>query len=161
MPNGHEVEIGQEVVIITHLIDVPQDFSEIKQKFILGLTKRQCVFFGLGAAIGIGAYFAAKNYIDPDIATYLIFICGAPFFFFAFKPKATNMYPEERIKMMVDYHKSEKLKIYQTESTFEKIDRQIAYNRLKQKLKKAGVNIDGGDNIGIGEKVVKLLKKLD
>lgn len=146
---------------IAHLIDVPQDFGEIKQKFLLGLTKRQCVFFGLGAVTGIGSYFGAKNFIDSDIAIYLIFICGAPFFAFAFKPKATNMYLEERIKIMVDYHRSEKLKIYQTESTFEKIDRQIAYNKIKQKLKRAGVKIDGGESVGIGEKIVKLLKKLD
>lgn len=70
------------------------------------------------------------------------------------------MYPEERIKLIVDFHRSEKLKTYQTESTFEKIDRQIAYNKIARKLQKAGVNIDGGDKVDYGEKIIKLLEKL-
>ena len=146
---------------MAHLIDVPQDFGNIRQKFLFCLTKRQCVFFGLGAAAGIGAYFGTKNYIGTDTATYLIFFCGAPFFVFAFKPRSTNMYPEERIKIIIDYYRSEKLRTYKTESTFEKIDRQIAYNKIKEKLRRAGVKNDGGEKNGFGEKIVKLLKKLD
>ena len=30
---------------------VPKDLSKIKTKFLFGLTRRQCLFFGLGAAV--------------------------------------------------------------------------------------------------------------
>ena len=161
MSNGYEVGIKIGGNKVAHSIDVPQDFSEIKQKVLLGLTKRQCVFFTAGTVVGIGTYFATKNSINDDIATYLIFLCGAPFFLFAFKNKATNMYIDERIKIMLEFRKSEKLRLYQSESIFEKINRQIEYDKIKTKLNKAGINTEGGVNVGIGEKIFKLLKKLD
>ena len=36
---------------------VPKDLSKIKTKFLFGLTRRQCLFFGLGAA--------AKEFYQP------------------------------------------------------------------------------------------------
>ncbi|MFR6397757.1 PrgI family protein [Ruminococcus sp.] len=39
----------------------PKDLSEIKQKFIAGLTKRQSICFGIGFAIGIPAFFLCDH----------------------------------------------------------------------------------------------------
>ena len=35
---------------------VPKDLSKIKTKFLFGLTRRQCLFFGLGAAGGLPGF---------------------------------------------------------------------------------------------------------
>lgn len=40
---------------------VPKDLSKIKTKFLFGLTRRQCLFFGLGAAVGLPVFFSAQK----------------------------------------------------------------------------------------------------
>ena len=40
---------------------VPKDLSKIKTKFLFGLTRRQCLFFGLAAAVGLPVFSAQKE----------------------------------------------------------------------------------------------------
>ena len=40
---------------------VPKDLSKIKTKFLFGLTRRQCLFFGLGAAVGLPVFFLLQK----------------------------------------------------------------------------------------------------
>lgn len=40
---------------------VPKDLSKIKTKFLFGLTRRQCLFFGLGAAVGLPVFFCSER----------------------------------------------------------------------------------------------------
>ena len=39
-------------------VSIPKDLSRVKSKFLFNLTKRQVVCFGLGALIGVPAFFA-------------------------------------------------------------------------------------------------------
>ena len=45
---------------------VPKDLSKIKTKFLFGLTRRQCLFFGLGAAVGLPGFFLLNCRVDAD-----------------------------------------------------------------------------------------------
>ena len=40
-----------------HFVKIPKDLAQIRQKFIFGLTKRQLICFGIGAAIGFPAFY--------------------------------------------------------------------------------------------------------
>ena len=42
-------------------VSSPKDLSRVKSKFLFNLTKRQVVCFGLGALIGVPAFFLAKD----------------------------------------------------------------------------------------------------
>ena len=46
---------------------VPKDLSKIKTKFLFGLTRRQCLFFGLGAAVGLPCGWALHRFIMQKI----------------------------------------------------------------------------------------------
>ena len=46
---------------------VPKDLSKIKTKFLFGLTRRQCLFFGLGAAVGLPCGWALHRFIMQQI----------------------------------------------------------------------------------------------
>lgn len=45
----------------SHFVKVPKDLNDIKQKFMFGLTKRQCVCFGIGIALGFPVFFLTRG----------------------------------------------------------------------------------------------------
>ena len=139
-------------------IEIPQDFSEIKEKFLLGLTKRQCFCFGAGIAVGGTAYFLSREYLGSDIDVYFLFAGLAPFVMLAF-PTASGMFIEKRIKMKIDFYKSKRIKTYSTDSSFEQLQRLAEYDKLKIKLKRAGVNTAGGDRIAEAKSIFKKFTK--
>ena len=44
-------------------VNVPNDLSKIKTKIAFGLTKRQLICFGAGAALGIPTYLLSRSVI--------------------------------------------------------------------------------------------------
>ena len=51
-------------------VPVPKDLTKVKSKFILNLTKRQVVCFGLGALIGVPLFFLTKNSVGPSCCLF-------------------------------------------------------------------------------------------
>ena len=68
-------------------VDVPKDLTNIKTKFIGNFTKRQCVCFGLGIAVGFPAYFAIRAVGGTTVAFYALLVVLAPFFLFGIVEK--------------------------------------------------------------------------
>ena len=134
-------------------IEVPQDFSEIKEKFLLGFTKRQCICFGLGIAIGGTAYFLS------NFSVYCLVAGLVPFVILAF-PTANGMFLEKLIKMKFDFYKSQRIKTYSTDSSFEQLQRLAEYDKLKTKLKRAGISTaSGGDGFAGTKSIFEKIKK--
>ena len=44
---------------MAHYVQIPKDLNDIKEKFIMGLTKRQVVCFAIGLALGAPVFFVA------------------------------------------------------------------------------------------------------
>ena len=68
-------------------IPIQKDFSKVKNKVALGLTKRQLLCFALAALAGIPAYILLKKVIATDIAGVIMIIVMLPFFLFALYEK--------------------------------------------------------------------------
>lgn len=68
-------------------IPIQKDFSKVKNKVALGLTKRQLLCFALAALAGIPAYIFLKKVIATDIAGVIMIIVMLPFFLFALYEK--------------------------------------------------------------------------
>ena len=68
-------------------IPVQKDFSKVKNKVALGLTKRQLLCFALAAMAGIPVYILLKKVIAVDIAGVIMIIVMLPFFLFALYEK--------------------------------------------------------------------------
>lgn len=64
-------------------VNVPTDLSKIKTKLAFNLTKRQLVFFGIAAVIGIPAYLFTRSVIGNTVAMFLMIGLMLPCFFFA------------------------------------------------------------------------------
>ena len=68
-------------------IPIQKDFSKVKNKVALGLTKRQLVCFVCAGGIGIPTYLILKRFIATDIAGVIMILVMLPFFMFALYEK--------------------------------------------------------------------------
>lgn len=69
------------------LVKIPRDLGKIKAKVVMGLTKRQLICFGLGAALGLPAFFAMKPLIGAGPASAVMILIMIPAFLFALYEK--------------------------------------------------------------------------
>jgi hypothetical protein len=76
-------------------IPIQRDFSKVKNKVALGLTKRQLVCFSAAAIVGIPVYLVLKKYVSTDIAGMVMITVMLPFFLFAMYEK--NGQPLEEV----------------------------------------------------------------
>ena len=76
-------------------VTVPKDLSEVKTKLIFNLTKRQLICFGIGAAIGIPAFFLLRSFTGTSPAAIVMVVIMLPFFLFAMYEK--NGQPLEKV----------------------------------------------------------------
>lgn len=113
-------------------IEIPRDFEEIKQKFLLGLTKRQCICFGLAGVFGGSVYFLLRDY-GTTLASNLLLVAAAPPILFAL-PAKNGLYFEKRLKNMFLFYKNPRIKTYQTESIYEKVQKEREYKKLYRML---------------------------
>ena len=51
-------------------VPVPKDLTKVKSKFLFGLTKRQVICFGIGAACGLPVFFLTKGAIGTTLASF-------------------------------------------------------------------------------------------
>lgn len=64
-------------------VPVPKDLTNIKSKFLFGLTKRQRVCFGSGAFFGVPLFFLLKPHIGTSTAALIMVFVLLPFILLA------------------------------------------------------------------------------
>lgn len=121
-------------------IRVPKDMNEIREKFILNLTKRQAICFAIGAGCGIPVYFLVKG-LGITLAVFLMGFAAAPAIIFGLFEK-NGLHMEDYFKLMLNFWRTDKIRAYQTESVYREIENRIEYKRLVKRLK------DGGKKVG-------------
>ena len=52
---------------MAHYVPIPKDLNDIKEKFIMGFTKRQVICFGIGLVLGAPVYFLTRASIGSDL----------------------------------------------------------------------------------------------
>ena len=122
-------------------VPVPKDFSKIKTKLALNLTKRQIICFSLAGICGVPVYLLIKAGLGTDVAATLMIIVMLPFFFLAMYerdgfPAEKLLYFMIRQKMLtpgIRPYKSENL--YEQLEEREKIKKEVRY--LEEKAKGA------------------------
>lgn len=58
--------------------DVPQDVTEYKEQFFLGMTGRQIICVALMIVLAVGTFLIGRNFVTIDILIYLIVFEVAP-----------------------------------------------------------------------------------
>ena len=128
-------------------VSIPKDLTRIKTKFLFGLTKRQVLCFGAGAAIGIPLFFITKSFLPISAAAFLMVIIMLPCFLLAMYEK--NGQPLEKVARQIITTRfiRPKRRVYQTDNLYAVTERQHNLIKEVQQIvsgKKA--RSDGGGN---------------
>lgn len=65
-------------------IKIPKEITEYKERFLFGLTIRQCLSAAAALAICVPLYIFGKDYLGEDVVSWLIILVGVPIFAFGF-----------------------------------------------------------------------------
>lgn len=100
-------------------VTVPKDLTKVKNKVAFNLTKRQLICLGIGAAIGIPAYFLTRGLIGTSNAATLMMVLMVPEFMFAMYEK-DGMYLEQILTNIINVRlKRPAVRKYETVNRFE------------------------------------------
>ena len=106
-------------------VQVPKDLTKVKTKFILNLTKRQCLFFGLAVITGIPFYILTKGALGTTISACIMIILMLPFFMFAMYEK-DGRHLEQLLKMIYEAKfKRPGVRVYKTENMYRVLQDEI------------------------------------
>ncbi len=122
---------------MAHYISIPKDLNDIKEKFIMGFTKRQVICFGIGLVIGAPVFFLTKATIGMSGAIFAMGACAAPAILCGVYKK-NGVFFEKQAKYMFDYFKTPRKRYYKATNIFKSIELHIEYAKIKRKLKEFG-----------------------
>jgi hypothetical protein len=121
---------------MAHYVQIPKDLNDIKEKFIMGLTKRQVVCFAIGLALGAPVFFVARNYVGMSTAIMAMGIVAAPAILCGLYRK-NGIFLEKQAKFMREYFARPRKRYYKTTNIFYAVERQLEYMKIKKKLRNA------------------------
>lgn len=100
-------------------VPVPKDLSRVKTKVVFNLTKRQLIFFSLGAMVAIPIYLGIRKAIGNDFALMVLIVVAMPFFLLGIFEK--DGIPLEKYARYIIRQKfiNPKIRIYKTENFYE------------------------------------------
>ena len=120
----------------SHFVKVPKDLNDIKQKFMFGLTKRQCVCFGIGIALGFPVFFLTRGVLGLTGGIIAMGCIAAPAIVCGIYKK-NGLFFDAIFKNMIRYFKKKHKRIYRSTDVLSCIELQLVSTRLKRILKKA------------------------
>lgn len=65
-------------------IKIPKEITEYKEKFLFGLTVRQCVSVAAALAVCVPLYIFGKDFLGDDITSWLVILIAVPVLGFGF-----------------------------------------------------------------------------
>ncbi|MBP3761434.1 MAG: PrgI family protein [Ruminococcus sp.] len=121
---------------MAHYVQIPKDLNDIKEKFIMGFTKRQVICFGIGLVLGAPVFFIARNYVGMSTAIIAMGIVAAPAILCGLYRK-NGVFLEKQAKFMREYFTRPRKRYYKTTNIFIAVERQIEYTKIKKMLRDA------------------------
>ena len=117
----------------TRVVSIPKDLNDIKEKFIMGFTKRQVICFGIGLVIGAPVFFLSRAALGMSGAIFAMGACAAPAILCGLYRK-NGVYLEKQISYMYEYFTGSRKRYYRTTNIYEYIDNYIEYTKIQKKL---------------------------
>ena len=115
-------------------VSIPKDLSRVKSKFLFNLTKHQVVCFGLGALIGVPAFFLAKDALGVSPSVLLMMLLMLPFFLLAmFERHGQPLEVLIRHFIQARFVRP-RIRVWQNDNFYKTIDRSIRNQQEVQKI---------------------------
>ena len=115
-------------------VSIPKDVSRVTSKFRFTLTKRQVVCFGLGALIGVPAFFLAKDALGVSPSVLLMMLLMLPFFLLAmFERHGQPLEVLIRHFIQARFVRP-RIRVWQNDNFYQTIERSIRNQQEVQKI---------------------------
>lgn len=115
-------------------VSISKDLSRVKSKFLFNLTNRQVVCFGLGALIGVPAFFLAKDALGVSPSVLLMMLLMLPFFLLAmFERHGQPLEVLIRHFIQARFVRP-RIRVWQNDNFYKTIDRSIRNQQEVQKI---------------------------
>lgn len=121
---------------MAHYVKIPKDLNDIKEKFIMGFTKRQVICFGIGLVIGLPVFFLTRTALGMSGAIFAMGACAAPAILCGLFKK-NGVFLEKQVKFIFEYFTRPRKRYYKTTNIYECIERHIEYDEINKKLRDA------------------------
>ena len=121
---------------MAHYVKIPKDLNDIKEKFIMGFTKRQVICFGIGLVIGLPVFFLTRTTLGMSGAIFAMGACAAPAILCGLFKK-NGVFLEKQAKFIFEYFTRPRKRYYKTTNIYECIERHIEYDEINKKLRDA------------------------
>ena len=121
---------------MAHYVKIPKDLNDIKEKFIMGFTKRQVICFGIGLVIGLPVFFLTRTALGMSGAIFAMGACAAPAILCGLYRK-NGVFLEKQAKFIYEYFTRPRKRYYKTTNIYECIERHIEYDKINKKLRDA------------------------
>lgn len=121
---------------MAHYVKIPKDLNDIKEKFIMGFTKRQVICFGIGLVIGLPVFFLTRTALGMSGAIFAMGACAAPAILCGLYRK-NGVFLEKQVKFIFEYFTRPRKRYYKTTNIYECIERHIEYDKINKKLRDA------------------------
>ena len=115
-------------------VPVPKDLTKVKSKFLLGLTKRQVVCFGLGAAVGVPVFFLTKDTLGTSLAAMIMIVVMLPFFLFAMFERHGQPLEAVLKQYVSTRFQRPRYRIYETDNFYAALERDVRYKKEVKKI---------------------------
>lgn len=142
-------------------VQVPKDLTRVKTKFLLNLTKRQCICFALAALVGIPFYLLTRGALGQTISAVCMVVLMLPFFFFAMYEKDGRPLEVLLKNVIVAKILRPGIRPYKTENMYAALQRQVYEKEVlrlgEEDYRRAGIK-GGGKKEGSCKKARKLRK---
>lgn len=114
-------------------IKIPRDLSNVKEKFMFGLPKRQVMYFAIGIAIGLPLFFVIMPH-DMTTAVVVLFVCVMPFGFMGMYEKNGQTFDKILINMIKANILRPKIRPYKSENIYVTLEEQAFLNREVKRI---------------------------
>lgn len=132
-------------------VQVPKDLTRVKTKFLLNLTKRQCICFALAALVGIPFYLLTRGALGQTISAVCMVVLMLPFFFFAMYEKDGRPLEVLLKNVIVAKILRPGIRPYKTENMYAALQRQVYEKEVlrlgEEDYRRAGIK-GGGKKAG-------------
>jgi len=128
-------------------VQVPKDLTRVKTKFLLNLTKRQCICFALAALVGIPFYLLTRGALGQTISAVCMVVLMLPFFFFAMYEKDGRPLEVLLKNVIVAKILRPGIRPYKTENMYAALQRQVYEKEVlrlgEEDYRRAGIKWGG------------------
>lgn len=108
-------------------VNVPKDILKIKEKYILGLGKRELISLAVAGVVGLPVYLKFKDLMGVQ-AIYIMIVVVIPIIFAGFY-EDDGIYLEKKLLHIIKFYTSKKIRVYKSNNFYKTLDKKITLNK--------------------------------